>query len=493
MAKKINSLHLAIFSFILFVFYFFLSYLTPLTHDDWTWAIHFGTDRLGDWFKDYNGRYLGNLTEILITRSNFIRYLLMGILGSALVVLPLLIARTSKWTLSFLSFFLVLSVPLGMLKSTFTWAAGFANYNTAIFCILLYILIIKNVFYDKAPRYSPFVVCIALPLGVVSQLFVEHATIYNVFAALFIIVYSFIKFRKFYFFQALYFVGTLIGAVIMFTNGAYVKIFSGADNYRSVETNQGLFSRIYEVFYTDMYKLFIMNNMWLNIVLALVTILLLVKAGRNLSTGLLIIKNSFIFILTIYAFYVPIVKNTLHLSFFTNPVKNANFEAWLSVLFYLVLILSVILFISNRNLKVELSFYLLSAAFVSAPLFLITPIGARCFVIPYLMFVLYIIRLLVFAYESDWIDFSNWLVPIAGLTIVVALAYGVVFYHIKSADNERMEEVKQQVKSGEKAVTLKRLPYEDFLWNGTPVPGSFQEETFKVYFGIPKDIKLIVK
>lgn len=79
--------------------------MTPLTHDDWTWAIHFGTDRLGEWFKDYNGRYLGNLTEILITRSSFIRYFLMGVLGAALVVLPLLIARTSKWTLSFLSFF----------------------------------------------------------------------------------------------------------------------------------------------------------------------------------------------------------------------------------------------------------------------------------------------------------------------------------------------------------------------------------------------------
>lgn len=72
-----------------------------------------------------------------------------------------------------------------MLKSTFAWAAGFANYNTAILCILLYILIIKNVFYDKAPKYSLFVVCIALPFGVISQLFVEHATIYNVFAALF--------------------------------------------------------------------------------------------------------------------------------------------------------------------------------------------------------------------------------------------------------------------------------------------------------------------
>lgn len=111
----------------------------------------------------------------------------------------------------------------------------------------------------------------------------------------------------------------------MFTNGAYVKIFSGSDNYRSVKTDQGLFSRIYEVFYTDMYKLFIMNNMWLNIVLALVTILLLVKAGKNLSMGLLILKNSFIFILTIYAFYVPIVKNTLHLSFFYRSSEKCKF------------------------------------------------------------------------------------------------------------------------------------------------------------------------
>ncbi|EUJ32745.1 hypothetical protein MFLO_06549 [Listeria floridensis FSL S10-1187] len=492
MMNKFNRIQITLFSMAILFFFLVLSYMTPLTHDDWTWGIHFGTDRLAEWFKDYNGRYMGNLTEILITRSNLARYLLMGVLGAALVVLPLFIAKTSRLALGFLSFFLILSVPLGMFKSTFAWTAGFANYNTAIFFILLYLLIVKNVFNQETPRYNTLAIWIALPLGFISQLFVEHATIYNVFAALFIIVYSFVKFRKYYVFQLLYFLGTIMGAVMMFTNSAYVKIFSGADNYRSVETDQGLLSQIYEVFYKDMYKLFIMNNMWLNIVLALVTILLLVKAGKNATTGLVIIKNSLVTILTIYALYVPIVKNTLHFNFFTDTFKNANFEAWLSVLFYLAILLSVLFFAASK-IKVELLFYLLSAAFVSAPLFLITPIGSRCFVIPYLFFVLYIIRLLVYACESDWIQLSNWLVPLAAIAIVTSVAYGVIFYQIKTADDARMTYVSEQVSSDAKIIVLKRLPHEEFLWNSTPISGSLQEKTFKSYYKIPQKTKIIIQ
>ena len=52
----------------LFAFLFLLTYYFPYSNDDWAWGSKTGLERLQNGFKDYNGRYLGNLLVILLTR-----------------------------------------------------------------------------------------------------------------------------------------------------------------------------------------------------------------------------------------------------------------------------------------------------------------------------------------------------------------------------------------------------------------------------------------
>ena len=47
-----------------------LCYLFPYTGDDWAWGSKIGIDRLNNWFENYNGRYVGNLIVLAMTRSN---------------------------------------------------------------------------------------------------------------------------------------------------------------------------------------------------------------------------------------------------------------------------------------------------------------------------------------------------------------------------------------------------------------------------------------
>ena len=63
----------------IFVFLFILSYYFPYSNDDWVWGSKIGIERFENGFKDYNGRYLGNLLVILLTRSNIFKALLMTI------------------------------------------------------------------------------------------------------------------------------------------------------------------------------------------------------------------------------------------------------------------------------------------------------------------------------------------------------------------------------------------------------------------------------
>ncbi|MGN0692308.1 MAG: hypothetical protein ACI4K7_08175, partial [Oscillospiraceae bacterium] len=44
-----------------FIFFLGLAYMFPYTGDDWAWGGSLGLERLHNHFKDYNGRYLGNL------------------------------------------------------------------------------------------------------------------------------------------------------------------------------------------------------------------------------------------------------------------------------------------------------------------------------------------------------------------------------------------------------------------------------------------------
>ena len=74
-----------VFFFVIFLFYFFLAFNLPLTGDDWTWGSNEGILRLQNKFADYNGRYVSNILEIILTRYDFIRYLTLAGLSSLLV------------------------------------------------------------------------------------------------------------------------------------------------------------------------------------------------------------------------------------------------------------------------------------------------------------------------------------------------------------------------------------------------------------------------
>ncbi|MBC1678032.1 hypothetical protein HB938_09290 [Listeria welshimeri] len=489
-SMKKDSFKIGIFSLVIFLFYLYLSYCTPLTHDDWTWGIEHGMNRFYDGFKDYNGRYFGNFCELIITRIDWFRILIMGVFGAAIVVLPLLIVKTTKLTIAFLSLLLMLSVSSDMFSSTFAWAAGFANYNTATICILVYLLIVKNIFYEKRPSYSMWLIIFAIPLGIGSQLFVEHATIYNIFTGSFVIIYSFMKFRKIFYFHVTYLISAFIGAIIMFSNGAYVRIFTGADNYRTIDTDMGFFEKIYSIFSSNMYKYLIMNNIFLNFVLAMFCIFLLVKIGTNLVTWKIWVKNIFMVILLIYPFYQPIVVDRMQLSIFSDVAKNSEFEAWLSLLFYLTILFTIILFFKKSSLKVELSFYLISAVFVASPLFFVTPFGSRCFIISYVFFVLFILRLFVYLVDEKIIDLKPLTIPIVTLALCLLVAYSIIFTQIKISDNDRMNSIHKQVSDGKKVVTVKPLKNNKFLWHSELIIPSGQADNFKIYFNLPKDIEL---
>ena len=64
---RFEAIYLAAF----FAVFSALAFLFPLSGDDWAWGSSIGMDRLHTLFRDYNGRYAGNLAALLLTRVGF--------------------------------------------------------------------------------------------------------------------------------------------------------------------------------------------------------------------------------------------------------------------------------------------------------------------------------------------------------------------------------------------------------------------------------------
>ena len=58
---------------IIVVALFLLALTFPYTGDDWAWGCEISLQRLSSWFADYNGRYVGNLLVIVLTRNVVLR------------------------------------------------------------------------------------------------------------------------------------------------------------------------------------------------------------------------------------------------------------------------------------------------------------------------------------------------------------------------------------------------------------------------------------
>ena len=58
-----------VFALVAFAAFALLVFLFPYSGDDWAWGSKIGLERLSTGFKDYNGRYGGNLFPRIKGRS----------------------------------------------------------------------------------------------------------------------------------------------------------------------------------------------------------------------------------------------------------------------------------------------------------------------------------------------------------------------------------------------------------------------------------------
>ncbi|WP_099221629.1 DUF6056 family protein [Listeria costaricensis] len=470
---------------LIFLFYLFMAYNVPLTGDDWTWGSQVGLDRLESFYKDYNGRYLSNSLEVILTRFFGIRVVFMAVVNTALIFLSAKLISNKKRTsiLSILIVFLCfMLIPTDIFKQTFGWVAGFVNYNFSLVLLLIYLVIIKNIFGEEKPYYKKYLSIFILILGFFTQLNVEHVSLFANFTAVFVIIIAYIRFKKIYAVHISYLVGTILGSLLMFTNGAYLNILLHSDGYRNIDQSQSFMQKLVDIYTNSMHYFLFENNQWIVLLLAIIISSLLMYKNVNW-----IVRYIVSLVLIGYSILIVCFKVFFSDYMQINIIKDAF--TLLSVLYFIALIIGII-FIFKGMMKVKVLYFISGIILMSAPFIVISPYGARCALAPFLCMVLIIGEGVNLIEELSSADFSMFI----KLLIIVNIAFGVCYSGIMFANGHtnrsRLDYLHEQVNKGAQSINIMRLPFPQFCHMPDPEPNQYQTETFRIVNKVPEDTQL---
>lgn len=476
----------------------------PYFKDDWAWGSQVGIDRLQSKFVGYNGRYLGNLLVMVLTRSLPVKILLMT---PSILALPLLVSRLANRKLFLLfplSLLGVAVMPADLFRQTIVWVSGFSNYMPPVLLTLCYLLLVWDLWGDTPPIQGKWAPPCALLIGLCGALFMEHVTLYNLALAVAVLIFSKVKHRKTYATHWYFLVGAFAGAALMFTNSAYGFISSGKDqfNYRSVAVG-GTVQRYFDTIGGNIIRItnyLIECNALMNVLLATLFCIVLhrlfkkgsLTKGRKiwliLSAGILVAYATYSFVLTVWA---KVTKS--------NAAHNAIDPGWrfaFTLLFSLALLLCILLGIESRRRKSQMVFALVSVYVFCTPLFVVTPLTARCFLPCYAMFMLLAALLLDLIYRdtADQQKATRTASAVfAACLLALSIFYTTVFVQVKSYTVARDAFVQSQIQDGKQEVYLPKYPAYtgDYVRGSTPKNDSIWEKRYKMFYHIDPDIDLI--
>lgn len=450
--KRIATLVMFAVSFLYFGL--FRYWMIP-SGDDYFWWGNEGTYLLHHGFYgpqaiyggSSNGRYLGNLMEIITMHRMSLAVLAYAVTWTLLVWCIWRLVNKKSFTALLLSFLFVFTLQAGFINNVLAWNAGFVNYVPPMILVLLYIIFI-NWAKDKHSMLMPLY---TLSLGLAAGLFDENITVASVVLGIFIIAYLR---RRTRFYHVAYLVGAIISAFIMFTHRGYHE----PSKYRMTTFDPVTMWKVYST----------VTHFWLiTFNVALLVAILLAIAVKTWKSDLVGIKRNFLLVgsLVLLIYYVVI---NLYLR--TKPLNEGygynHISHWLSVpegLISLLLITFIGYAIYNfyrKDANIWL-YYLMTGIIAGQMLFVQAPLTIRGYFLTYVFMYLIALRFVVDALAELPINSSI----VNVVLLIVLLGCGARYQYIIHANYQaNLERVSQPSFYQDGVVFNEHVPYREFVW-----------------------------
>lgn len=474
--------------FVFFMLFVYLGYKAPYCLDEWKWGLPQRVELMKRGFSGYNGRYLGNILALLITRSEAAKALIIAVCMLLIAWLMEMSVRRKSFSekdrsdpIFLLSIILLLlAVPASLYGQSYGWPAAFVNYEVPVPLFLIYFIWTDELYRNKVEKYSWFQSLAVIPLGICVQLFSENITIIVAAYAIWMTGYTVVRYRKIYLIEVNYLWSTVLGAVIMFSNSAYssAAVHNGK-TYKSIDMNAGV---LLQRFVVRIWTNLVLNNWVLTAALTVLLTALILKTR----------KYSFAAAEMIVVFWGYSVYSIFHRicpdwTFDGSPVINRGIMALLSILFFINVLLCIWMF-TEKGERISICITYLGSLAFAAPLIAADPIGPRCFYISYVFEVLAAVKILQYLLK----DRKEIQVLYPALILAVAVCISAVFYMrifmiIGKYSDYRAELIKEAVEQNAKELTLPVMPYSDYTGYTEPLDEIWTEK-FKEFYHIPKDV-----
>lgn len=471
-----------------FIGFSFINSVTPPNGDDWAWGTSIGLERLHSGFANYNGRYAANVVMIVLIRTPWITPLIVG--ASLTAIIWCLVRLTGGRRIADYAVVtaLLVAAPLGLWSQAIVWLSGVVNYQFSALFVLLFLLMVQREWFRPRPLGAVAIVGVTVA-AVLASLFMETVTIFFVLASLGACLALRAMRRRWSSGMIAWFAGSTIGVTIMFSNGAYRRAAEGGDGYQQVGASDGLFAKAFDQVST----LLVVQNVVVNLAFtAVITAISLIAHRRSRRLADLVP------LILVWGFLAVVIPLWTIAPALTAPVAVRNL-AGVGVL----LLVGAIAMTAARYLDPVARWRIVGAmiavALLSAPTVVASPLAPRLFFVTYLLMIGMIVVLLRAAVDLAGAGRQSDAAPrslVGALALAVTLAlfvhYGTVYTVLGVREHQRVEFIREKVADGARSVTVAGLPFPAYLHTADP-SSDLWNPRYKLFYGIPDDIRLRVK
>lgn len=483
-------------------FFIWLAAQIPYAHDDWDWGISLGMQQLI--YATVNSRYAGNLLEVILTRSEAAKCLIMGLTFLALPLAAVWVTPGADNTdekahiaLCCLSLVLFLATGTDMWRETNGWVAGFANYSFSALILAVFIRQAQRTLSAEGTESPGRLAAPALIFVTVFvlQLYLENLTLYVAAAALALLIAArHSRSGRIRVWCAL--VAALTGTAVMFSSNIYKSLLSSGyavDEYRQLtfRADTGLFgvaASLVRKLAADIVPPLYLGSSVHCLILLFVLFMLTMHGKRPLSK-----RARTVFTVCDALLAIPFVLELFSFSSRIDALHHRLAVAYaflVSAAFFAVTAAQLICLLDGRARGWALAFWV-SAPLVVLPMAAVNTVGPRTFYTPLFFISLVILTVSAALISAAPVKLRRVLAGLSAAALAaLVLRFSVVYGAIGRVKAERQQLISAALDAGADEVVLPRFPYAGYLHGATPV-GEEKLMYFKEFYGIPQDVDVL--
>lgn len=471
--------------------WFWIAYCLPYTGDDWDWGLAIGLEQLKT--ANLNSRYAGNLLEVIMTRSEWVKTIL---LGGVYTAIPLSITTVSgkmqpiaddwDWCSRYLGCnLLVLLMKPAVWAQSYGWIAGAANYVISGLLLFWYIGYVWDSICGK--RKSVRQMAGALLLSFSMMLFLENLTIAVLVCTAAVFLWCLIRKKPGLLRIGCVLAGNAIGIWIMFSSSLYGTLQETGEALDGVRSmiflpEDPMVIKLQKCAWNFLSHTIpelweIRGNVITMVILCCLCVLLWKSKAK--SRWLPFAGNC------LWVGYV-LSNRVMHWDYRFFPGKTASglFHAAVGLALFVLVLWSLYVVREQFTHPAALACVWIMVPWVVAPMAAVAEYGPRMFAIPDLLMAAFAAMLLGPMVASP--HRKQMTAALALLTLALAFNRGNVYREIRGCTQTRLE----IISGGQQTIVLPAYPHGEYLWMPDPV-NPLREQYFREFYRVPENAELL--